>query len=109
LLLEHTKTVGAEQLLRVLQAEGKQGGTEWTYKAKDVWVGSTKVTSGDPIVYRRHRQAEEIQCQILGTRTLITQRGLIELEPGEFNVPDGVAFTDTTPSESTHITIYMSL
>ncbi|KIN05343.1 hypothetical protein OIDMADRAFT_25904 [Oidiodendron maius Zn] len=106
LLLEHAKTVGTEQLLRVLRAEGKQGGTEWMYKAKDVWIGSTNVRSGDPIVYRRHRQAEEIQCQISGKRTLITQRGIIELEPGDFiNIPNGVAFTDTTTSESTHITI----
>jgi uncharacterized cupin superfamily protein len=106
LLLEHAKTVGAEQLLRVLRAEGKPGSTEWIYKAKDVWIGSRKVRSSDPTVYYRHRQAEEIQCQISGKRTLITQRGTIDLEPGDFiSIPDGVAFTDTTTSESTHLTV----
>jgi uncharacterized cupin superfamily protein len=106
LLLEHAKTLGTEQLLRVMRAEGKEGGTEWIYKAKDVWIGSTKVRSNEPTVYHRHRRAEEIQCQISGKRTLITQRGIIELEPGDFiSIPDGVAFTDKTTSESTHVTV----
>ncbi|KAH6667424.1 hypothetical protein B0J14DRAFT_489749 [Halenospora varia] len=109
LLLEHGKDISPDLLLRVLRAEGKEGATEWMYKSKDVWVGNTVVSGSDPTIYYRHRKAQEIQCQIKGTRTLITQHGIIDLEPGDFiNIPNGVAFTNVATSESLHITVLTS-
>lgn len=109
LLLEHAKSVDPDSLLRILRPEGKQCETEWMYKSKDVWVGNTLVKVNDPTVYHRHRKAQEIQCQIKGSRTVITQHGIIELVPGDFvSIPNGVAFTDVTSSESTHVTILTS-
>ncbi|EHY54477.1 hypothetical protein HRR83_004402 [Exophiala dermatitidis] len=112
----------------VLVAGHSSPGPLWLYKSADVWIGSTRtkpkaedhVKNGngagagneDGIVYRRHSRVEEIQCQITGSRTLITQRGIVQLHPGDFvNIPVGVAFTDhvdgdaASNGESHHISI----
>lgn len=108
LLLNHAKSLPKDDLISVLRStEASKGGIEWKYKSKHVWIGHTELSksTGTP-KYRRHRRAEEIQCQISGTRTVITQRGIITLEPGDFiNIPNGVAFTDHVTHNSTHITV----
>lgn len=56
------------------------------------------------LVYTRHRNADEIQFQVSGTRMLITQHGCIELRPGDFTrIPIGVAATSITGGSSRHI------
>lgn len=102
LLLEqvHTET----ERMPVLTTT-KKAGTTWLYRSADVWLGTTRLT-GSEAAYRRHRDAEEIQYQISGRRTLLTQRGAVELEPGDFvRIPLGCAFTSVATEESLHITV----
>ena len=107
LILEHAQRAEASELLQVLRTSGEEGKYEWLYKSQNVWIGAVEYKqgcSGD--VYRRHRRAEEIQCQIRGQRTLVSQRGTIELEPGDFvSIPEGVAFTDIAHGASFHISV----
>lgn len=108
MLLNHAKHVSDIQLLSVLRPTlSSKGQTEWKYKSKHVWIGHTELakSTGD-VVYRRHRRADEIQCQISGKRTLISQRGIIHLQTGDFIcIPNGVAFTELVHENSTHITV----
>ena len=107
MLLDAAKT--DPEPINVLRAStgGGSGATEWLYKSTNVWLGSTTLTNAKGDVYKRHRRADEIQCQVKGRRTLVTQRGTIELEPGDMvSVPLGTAFTDLVHGEeSTHITV----
>ncbi|KAL2424488.1 hypothetical protein ABEF95_011026 [Exophiala dermatitidis] len=130
LLLKHSETIGERDYINVLRSDGADSDTDtsdhgplWLYKSADVWIGSTRTKrpKGDHVngngvgngngsgqVYRRHSRVEEIQCQITGSRTLITQRGIVQLNPGDFvNIPVGVAFTDHVDGgeESHHISI----
>ena len=103
LLLEAGKT--ESEPIKVLKGS-KTDETEWLYKSKLVWLGTTTLTKTHGDVYTRHRRADEIQCQIKGHRTLVTQRGTIELDPGDFTcIPLGTAFTDIVDGESTHISV----
>ena len=107
LILEHAEGLEASNMLQVLRTSGQEGKYEWLYKSENVWIGAVEYkegSSGDS--YRRHRRAEEIQCQIEGQRTLVSQRGMIELEPGDFlSIPEGVAFADIVHGASFHISV----
>jgi mannose-6-phosphate isomerase-like protein (cupin superfamily) len=104
MLLETAKT--DLDHINVLRASTGSTETQWLYKSDLVWLGSTTLASASGEVYRRHRSAEEIQCQVQGRRTLVTQRGTIELEAGDFvSIPLGTAFTDIVHEESTHISV----
>ena len=110
LLLKKAK--GLEESIRfpvVKPSPEASGETEWLYKSKHVWLGFTRHAGGvvkDPTVYKRHRRAEEIQAQVKGKRTIVSQRGIVQLEPGDFvSIPYGVAFTDVADGESEHISI----
>ncbi|MGI5169092.1 hypothetical protein ACQEU3_32560 [Spirillospora sp. CA-253888] len=81
-------------------------GTGWLYEAPRVLIGVTSEASGDGRVYTCHRDADEIQYQVSGTRTLVTQRGALEVVPGDFvRIPMGVAFTSVHAGPSEHIMI----
>jgi hypothetical protein len=90
-------------------ALGADIGTSWIYTSARVLLGTTRLAgTGDTreVVYRRHRDAEEIQYQIGGCRTLVSQRGAVELGPGDFvRIPLGCAFTSVTDTESIHLTL----
>ena len=107
MILEHAQGLDASDLLQVLRTSGKDGKYEWLYKSQDVWIGAVDYKQGcSADTYRRHRRAEEIQCQIKGQRTLVSQRGTIDLEPGDFvSIPPGVAFADIVHGESFHISV----
>jgi mannose-6-phosphate isomerase-like protein (cupin superfamily) len=76
--------------MRVLRA-GPEGVT-WLYGTDHVRLGMVAVTPGGERRYRRTLDADEIQYQARGHRTLITQRGIVELGPGDFvRVPLGLA------------------
>ncbi|QKG18805.1 hypothetical protein [Actinomadura verrucosospora] len=85
---------------------GDASGTTWLYRSSHVLIGRTAAESSDGRVYRRIRNAEEIQYQISGRRTLVTQRGTVLLEPGDFvKVPVGIAFTSIHHEPSAHLTV----
>jgi quercetin dioxygenase-like cupin family protein len=70
-------------------------GITWLYEAETARIGTVTLPAGtDGKQYRRTVDADEIQYQISGKRTVVTQRGIAELEPGDFlRIPLGIAHT----------------
>ena len=100
-------------LINVLRGNSRpavEGAAEWLYKSEHIFLGSTTIARNigrkDPL-YHRHRKADEIQIQTRGHRVLLSQRGLLTLEPGDFvYIPLGCAFTSIVEEEeSTHISV----
>jgi uncharacterized cupin superfamily protein len=104
-LLNRAKLENQEVMTAIrASAPGVCTGTEWMYQTKHVWIGHVRLNGADGKVYHRHRQADEIQYQVSGTRTLVSQHGVVELEPGDFVcIPRGCAFTSIARAESVHI------
>jgi mannose-6-phosphate isomerase-like protein (cupin superfamily) len=102
-LLEHAKD--EPERIRVLRPADVPGMT-WLYTSSHAHIGRALHASGDGRVYRRIRNADEIQYQVSGHRTLVTQRGTVELGPGDFvQIPVGVAFTSIHREPSEHIAV----
>jgi uncharacterized cupin superfamily protein len=103
LLLGHARQHPAR--LKILRP-GDAPGTTWLYKSAHFLLGRTYFASRDGREYRRHLNADEVQYQISGQRTLLTQRGMLRIEPGDFvRIPRGVAFTSIHAQASAHITL----
>ena len=95
-----------EDKLCVQRAVKPGSEVEWVYKSKDVWIGNVRLENELGETYQRHRSATAIHCQIDGTRTLVTQRGTVELQPGDFiSVPRGCAYTSICDGKSSHIVL----
>lgn len=95
-----------KEVLEVVRGGGAPGETEWLYAAERVWIGTTTLSATKQRKYRRHRCADEIQYQASGNRTLITQRGMAHLEPGDFVcIPFGCAFASIAEGPSRHLSI----
>lgn len=95
-----------KERLRVVRPQGESGETVWVYKAAKVWIGSTTLDQKAPRIYRRHRCADEIQFQVRGRRTLITQRGSATLNPGEcVSIPLGCAFASVAEEEAQYLSV----
>ena len=93
--------------IQVLRASDRER-VEWLYKSENIWLGSTNLTKADGTLYTRHRMAHEVQIQVTGQRTLITQRGTVNLEPGDcVSIPLGCAFTNFTLQQSVYVTVLM--
>ncbi|MFC6879033.1 MULTISPECIES: hypothetical protein [Actinomadura] len=89
--------------LRVLRASGDTG-TTWLYRSAHLRLGVVRLRSADGRAYVRTLDADEIQYQVSGRRTLVSQRGVVELGPGDFvRVPLGVAHTSFVSGGSEHI------
>jgi len=92
--------------IHVLRAAEDTTGTTWLYRSKQVMIGRTHRPIADGREYRRHLDVDEIQYQISGRRTLVTQRGTLRLEPVDFvRIPVGCAFTSLHAEASAHITL----
>ncbi|KAF1922898.1 uncharacterized protein M421DRAFT_426393 [Didymella exigua CBS 183.55] len=111
LILKHAEGLCSADLMPVLRAPEDAQGTTWMYKGSDVWIGLARGEAADGAAssertYRRHRCCEEIQCQIKGSRTVVSQRGIIKLAPGDFvSIPVGVAFTEIVHEKSEHVVV----
>ncbi|KAH8195934.1 hypothetical protein TruAng_009913 [Truncatella angustata] len=82
---------------------------EWLYKSAKIWIGNVKLSRAIGKVYHRHRRADAIQCQMKGDRILVTQRGTVELKPGDFIcIPKGCAYTSICKDISEHLVILTS-
>jgi quercetin dioxygenase-like cupin family protein len=78
----------------------------WLYGADRMRLGVVRTAPGDPRRYRRTLDADEIQYQIEGRRTLLTQRGIVELTPGDFvRIPLGIAHAGVGTEDSQHISL----
>lgn len=104
LLLEQAERDTAR--IQILRADDSGPETTWLYRSAQVWIGRTLLGASGGREYRRHRNSDEIQYQISGRRTLVTQRGALHLEPGDFvRIPVGVAFASVSSEQSAHITL----
>ncbi|MDJ0105497.1 hypothetical protein QM646_03710 [Rhodococcus erythropolis] len=92
--------------IQILRGTAQQG-TTWLYSAPQLRLGEVTLDADNyPRRYRRTLDADEIQYQAHGRRSVITQRGIVELEPGDFlRVPLGVAHTSVCHEPSRHITL----
>ena len=105
MLLDNAK--GTDERMLVMKSSGKEG-AEWLYKAENIWLGFTSFKESDGKVYTRHRKAYEVQIQTKGNRWLITQRGSMQVAPGDaICVPLGTAFSSIAKEENKYITILM--
>ncbi|WP_457220741.1 hypothetical protein [Nocardia gipuzkoensis] len=71
-------------------------------------LGTETFTSeqGNVRRYKRTLDADEIQYQISGVRTLVTQRGIIELGPGDFvRIPLGIAHTSVGHEDGAYLSV----
>jgi quercetin dioxygenase-like cupin family protein len=85
-------------------------GTTWLYEAPTIRMGTVRLAAAaEPGATRRYRRTldgDEIQYQISGTRTLLTQRGIIELEPGDFiRIPLGIAHASVSHGTCDYISL----
>ena len=96
----------SEERMQLLQTPGSGPGLQWVYKAPKVWIGETALMPGSERTYTRHLAADEIQYQVSGTRTLVSQRGAVKLGPGDFiRIPFGCAFTSLCEEPARHLSV----
>lgn len=90
---------------------GDCAGTTWIYATPTIRLGYVNTTAGDGgRRYRRTLDADEIQYQVSGIRTLVTQRGIVELRPGDFvRIPLGLAHAGIPHQRSTHVSLLSHL
>jgi mannose-6-phosphate isomerase-like protein (cupin superfamily) len=102
-LLEHA--YAESDRLQVLC--GAEDGVSWLYRSSCFRMAVVRSAATDGRTYRRTLDADEIQYQISGRRTLVSQRGVIELGPGDFiRIPLGIAHTSISEHHSEHIALY---
>ncbi|WP_329410400.1 hypothetical protein OG563_47335 [Nocardia vinacea] len=87
-------------------------GATWLYRAEQFRMGTTVFTAEQGATTRRYRRtldADEIQYQISGSRTLLTQRGIVGLAPGDFvRVPLGIAHATVGHQAGSYISLLSS-
>jgi uncharacterized cupin superfamily protein len=94
------------EVVRVGPAGEEPPGTHWAYQSEDVWIGFTRLERADGTEYQRILNLDEVQFQLEGKRTLVTDLGCVDLEPGDFvRIPAAVAHTSITAG-SRHLTMY---
>jgi uncharacterized cupin superfamily protein len=94
--------------MHVLAADAP--GITWLYEAPMIRMGTVELAAAAERApsrrYRRTLDGDEIQYQISGTRTLLTQRGIIELEPGDFvRIPLGIAHASVAHGACSYISL----
>ncbi|MFT4214981.1 MAG: hypothetical protein QM622_09430 [Microbacterium sp.] len=92
--------------LDVLRVDPQSSGTTWLYQSENILIGQTRLVDDPGLAYVRHRNCEEIQYQISGERLLVSQRGMVRVQAGDFvKIPIGVAFTSIVRGEATHVRV----
>lgn len=95
-----------KERLTVLTGDDEAGMT-WLYRSAGFRLGTVRLRPESRRVYRRALDSDEIQYQISGRRTLVSQRGIVELGPGDFvRIPLGVAYTSVCGETSEHIALF---
>ena len=103
LLLEQARD--EQDRLRVMSSAGERDQTRWVFSGPQHAIGVTELPASDGLTYTRHRDADEIQYQVAGTRLLVSANGTVELTPGTFvHIPVGVAYASITAASSKHLT-----
>ncbi|SFK75733.1 hypothetical protein SAMN05421835_13230 [Amycolatopsis sacchari] len=91
--------------MTVLRA-APEPGTTWLYGTDRVRLGVVTTAPGGRRRYRRTLDADEIQYQARGARTLITQRGVVELGPGDFvRIPLGISHASVASEPGEYLSL----
>ncbi len=92
--------------LEVLDTPATSGLT-WLYRAEQARLGIVRLPAGSlGGGYTRTLDADEIQYQISGHRTLLTQRGIVELGPGDLiRIPLGIAHANVCVGPAEYIVL----
>ena len=103
--------VDERRLLDQVHAEKSRlkvlSGPGWLYRSPTFRLAWVRLPAGDERIYQRTLDADEVQYQVSGHRTLFSQRGVVELEPGDFvRIPLGLAHASTSDHQSEHIAAY---
>lgn len=99
------QVLGEDERMTVLRADPGRA-TTWLYGTTHIRLGSVATAPGGARRYRRRLDADEIQYQVSGRRTLITQRGIVDLAPGDFvRVPLGIANASVTTEAGSHLSL----
>ncbi|WP_040786792.1 cupin domain-containing protein [Nocardia pneumoniae] len=81
-------------------------GTSWLYGTAEFRLGVVRSAAGVERRYRRTLDGDEIQYQISGRRTLLTQRGIVELGPGDFvRIPLGISHSAVHHEAGEYLTL----
>ncbi|WP_433566738.1 hypothetical protein ACQP1O_16985 [Nocardia sp. CA-151230] len=92
-----------DRRMRVLRADPSRD-TTWLYGAERFRLGAVITAPSSVRRYRRTLDADEIQYQARGHRTLISQRGIVDLEPGDFvRIPLGIAHSSVTTEPGEYV------
>lgn len=92
--------------LQVLRPDPAVEGSVLLYRGDGFRLSAVRVPPGDGRVYRRRLDAHEVQYQISGRRTLVTERGVLDLEPGDFvRIPLGVAASSISTAECRYVSL----
>ena len=103
LLLEQAR-IDTERL-QLMTSEVGRNETQWVFRGAHNAIGVTDVTDADGRLYTRHRNVDEVQYQIEGTRLLVSANGVVEMTPGTFvRIPVGVAWSSVVAGPSRHLT-----
>lgn len=93
-------------MLEILEPSGADGEIEWIYHAPKVWIGHTGLGATTERRYQRRLGADEIQYQAEGSRTIVSQRGVVTLSPGDFTcIPRGCSYANVTDGPSKHLSV----
>jgi uncharacterized cupin superfamily protein len=104
LLLTHGASV--DDRINLVHGSYAPGSTEWLYGSDSVLIGCHMFEHDEKRRYVRHLNCDEIQYQVAGRRTILSQRGRLDLEPGDFvQIPAGTAFANSGDSASRYIRI----
>ncbi|MER7692494.1 cupin domain-containing protein [Streptomyces sp. NPDC097610] len=78
----------------------------WMYSTDRVRLGLVTTVPGGERRYRRTLDADEIQYQANGRRSLITQHGIIDLEPGDFvRIPLGISHASVATEPGDYVSL----
>lgn len=93
--------------LKVLGLPAASGIT-WLYGGGPARLGIVRLPNGSAgSDYVRTLDADEVQYQISGHRTLLTQRGIVELGPGDLiRIPLGIAHTSVCAEPNEYIVLH---
>ncbi|MBW8089650.1 hypothetical protein IGW14_16905 [Streptomyces hygroscopicus subsp. hygroscopicus] len=95
-----------KERLQVLTGTGDPG-VSWMYRSPGFRLGTVRREPSAERTYRRTLDADEVQYQISGHRTLVSQRGIVELGPGDFvRIPLGIAWTSVCREPNEYLTLF---
>ncbi|WP_410676068.1 hypothetical protein [Amycolatopsis sp. cmx-4-68] len=94
-----------QERIQVLRAAADTA-TTWLYSADGLRLGMVAAAKGGERRYRRILDADEIQYQVFGRRLVLSQRGVVEVAPGDFvRIPLGLVHASVPLEAGEHVSL----